>query len=72
MQDQDQLPYSTEGITYSVEGAGGTVVADGAFTPTAKGLSTVTATLGGKTASFKVYAYDGDNIALGRVVDKER
>jgi hypothetical protein len=68
-QDQDQLPYSTEGITYSVEGAGGTV-ADGAFTPTAKGLSTVTATLGGKTASFKVYAYDGDNIALGRVVDK--
>lgn len=68
-QDQDQLPYSTEGITYSVEGAGGTV-AGGAFTPTAKGLSTVTATLGGKTASFKVYAYDGDNIALGRVVDK--
>jgi hypothetical protein len=67
--DQYGMNYSTEGITYDVKGAGGTV-ADGMFTPTAKGISTITATLGDKTSSFSVYAYDGDNLALNKLVDK--
>lgn len=67
--DQAGVDYPTAGITYSVAGAGGTV-SDGQFTPTAKGLSTITATLGDKTSSFSIYAYDGDNLALNKLVDK--
>ena len=57
--DQNNLDYPATDVSYSVEGAGGTV-SGGAFTPSAKGISTVTATLGDKTSTFKVFAYDGD------------
>lgn len=67
--DENDVDYPTTGITYAVTGVGGTV-ADGAFTPSAKGFSTITATLGDKTAEFSVYAYDGDNLALNKTVDK--
>lgn len=67
--DQAGVDYPTTGIAYSVVGAGGTVT-DGQFTPTAKGISTITATLGDKTSSFSVYAYDGDNLAQNKLVDK--
>ena len=67
--DQNNLDYPATDVSYSVEGAGGTV-SGGAFTPSAKGISTVTATLGDKTSTFKVFAYDGDNLAVGKLVDK--
>lgn len=67
--DQNGTDYPSTGVTYKVTGAGGTV-ADGAFTPSAKGMSTITATLGDKTSTFKVYAYEGDNLAVGKLIDK--
>ncbi len=66
--DQDGLDYSTAGATFAVTGAGGTLSSDGlTFTPSAKGLSTITATLAGKTATVNVYAYEGSNLAQGKL-----
>ena len=57
----------TETVTYSVTGAGGTVAADGSsFTPSATGLSTITATAGTLTATANVYAYDS-NLAVDKL-----
>jgi hypothetical protein len=57
----------TGDIAYTVNGAGGTVAADGSsFTPSATGLSTITATAGALTATANVYAYDS-NLAVGKL-----
>lgn len=46
----------------------GTVTAAGVFTPSAAGQVTVSATKDGKTATATIYAYDGDNLLLGKTL----
>ncbi|MCR5077170.1 MAG: discoidin domain-containing protein [Prevotella sp.] len=67
--DQAGLDYPTDGIKYEVTAGAGTVSAEGLFTPTQKGLNEVKVTLGDKTATVKVFAYEGDNLALGKLYD---
>lgn len=69
--DQDGLEYDTSGAKFTVTGAGGTVSADGkTFTPSAKGLSVIAATLGDKTDTARIYAYEGLNLAQGKLSAK--
>ena len=62
--DVDNVDYPTDGVVF--EATNGTIDANGNFTPAAKGVCTVTATLDGQTATAKVYAYEGDNLMLSK------
>lgn len=66
--DQYGNDFSTDGISYAVSGITGTFSGN-SFTPSASGLATITATLSGKTATCTVSGYDGDNLAIGKLVD---
>lgn len=67
--DKENLDYPTDGIKYEVTSGAGTVSADGIFTPSQKGLNEIKVTLGDRTATVKVFAYEGDNLALGKLYD---
>lgn len=62
--DQNGVDYPTGSITY--EASNGTVDGNGNYTPTVAGEGTVTATLGGKTATVTIFAYEGDNLLLNK------
>ena len=62
--DTDNVDYPLDGISYAV--TNGTIDASGNFTPSAKGVCTITATLEDKTATATIYAYEGDNLLLNK------
>lgn len=62
--DTENIDYPTDGIVYSA--TNGTITEAGVFTPAAKGLCTITATLGDKNATATIYAYEGDNLLLNK------
>ena len=62
--DQNGLDID-EGIDYTA--TNGTITSAGVFTPTAKGVCTITATQGLVSKTVTVYAYEGDDLLLGKI-----
>ena len=61
--DQNGLVIES-GVTYSA--TNGNITTAGVFTPSAKGVCTITATKDDVTKTATVYAYDGDDLLLGK------
>lgn len=64
--DQNGAAMTDVEITYTISPEGAATIADGKLTANKKGMISVIAQAGIKSSSFKIFAYEGENLALNQ------